>query len=201
MNILNYFFNKIKIETQIKVYKIITHGTTTISTKIKMSASLFIGYARTTCTKEQVKHVFNSVFDEDIVSNVDERIKKDTNGYDYKMFFIHFSHTNDELELMMARTVKEGFVPIIYATEYDKKLGERVERYWKVLPFAPKPVKPTGIRIMTEEEAARLARPNRIDLLLKAAAQLDEEKRPIQPTRIDILLKAAAELEEGEVSP
>jgi hypothetical protein len=150
------------------------------------SASLFIGYARATCSKEQVKHVFNSVFDEDIVSNVDERIKTDTNGFDYKMFFVHFSHTNDELDLMMARTVKEGFVPIIYATEYDKKLGERVDRYWKVLPFAPKPVKPTGIRIMTEEEAARLARPKRIESL---------ELPSITSS------KAAVELEEGEVSP
>jgi hypothetical protein len=146
-----------------------------------MASSLFIGYARTTCSKEQVKEVFNNVFEEDIVSSVDERIKKDTNGYDYKMFFVHFSHINDELELMMARTVKEGFVPIIYTTEYDKKLGERVERYWKVLPFAPKPVKPTGIRIMSEEESARLARPKRIESL-----EL--------PTK-------AAELEEGEVSP
>jgi hypothetical protein len=146
-----------------------------------MASSLFIGYARTTCSKEQVKEVFNNVFEEDIVSSVDERIKKDANGYDYKMFFVHFSHINDELELMMARTVKEGFVPIIYTTEYDKKLGERVERYWKVLPFAPKPVKPTGIRIMSEEEAARLARPKRIESL-----EL--------PTK-------AAELEEGEVSP
>ena len=147
------------------------------------SASLFIGYARTTCSKEQVKEVFNSVLQEDIVSKVDERIKTDTNGFDYKMFFVHFSHTNDELELIMARTIKEGFVPIIYATEYDKKLGERVDRYWKVLPFAPKPVKPTGIRIMTEEEAARLARPKRIESLVLEL-----------PTK-------AAELEEGEVSP
>jgi hypothetical protein len=146
-----------------------------------MSSSLFIGYARTTCTTAQVKDVFNNVLDDDIVTRVDERIKKDTNGYDYKMFFVHFSHTNGDLELMMARTVKEGFVPIIYDTEYDKKLGERVERYWKVLPFAPKPVKPTGIRIMTEEEAARLARPKRIESL-----EL--------PTK-------AAELEDGEVSP
>ena len=127
------------------------------------SASLFIGYARTTCSKEQVKEVFNSVFEEDIVSSVDERIKKDTNGYDYKMFFVHFSHTNDELDLMMARTVKEGFVPIIYATEYDKKLGERVERYWKVLPFTPKPAQITGVRIMTEEESALIGRPKHLD--------------------------------------
>jgi hypothetical protein len=145
------------------------------------SASLFIGYARTTCSKEQVKEVFKSVLQEDIVSNVDERIKTDKDGFDYKMFFVHFSRMNDELELIMARTIKEGFVPIIYNTEYDKKLGERVDRYWKVLPFAPKPVKPTGIRIMTEEEAARLARPKRIESL-----EL--------PTK-------AAELEEGEVSP
>jgi hypothetical protein len=180
-NIITIFFIKIKIETTITIYNIITHSTTiTIITTIKMAStsSLFIGYARTTCTKEQVKHVFNSAFQENIVSNVDERIKKDTNGYDYKMFFVHFSHTNDELDLMMARTVKEGFVPIIYATEYDKKLGERVERYWKVLPFAPKP---TGIRIMSEEEAARLARPKRIESLE--------------------LPSKAAELEEGEVSP
>ena len=145
------------------------------------SASLFIGYARTTCSKEQVKEVFNSVLQEEIVSNVDERTKTDKDGFDYKMFFVHFSRTNDELELIKARTIKEGFVPIIYNTEYDKKLGERVDRYWKVLPFAPKPVKPTGIRIMTEEEAARLARPKRIESL-----EL--------PTK-------AAELEEGEVSP
>ena len=184
MNIITYFFIKIKIETKITRYKTITPGPPAIITTIKMnSASLFIGYARATCSKEQVKHVFNSVFDEDIVSNVDERIKTDTNGFDYKMFFVHFSHTNDELDLMMARTVKEGFVPIIYATEYDKKLGERVDRYWKVLPFAPKPVKPTGIRIMTEEEAARLARPKRIESLVLEL-----------PTK-------AAELEEGEVSP
>ena len=149
------------------------------------SASLFIGYARTTCSKEQVKEVFKSVLQEDIVSSVDERIKTDKDGFDYKMFFVHFSRINDELELIMARTIKEGFVPIIYNTEYDKKLGERVDRYWKVLPFAPKPVKPTGIRIMTEEEAARLARPKRIESL-----EL--------PT---ITTSKAAELEEGEVSP
>jgi hypothetical protein len=149
------------------------------------SASLFIGYARTTCSKEQVKEVFKSVLQEDIVSSVDERIKTDKDGFDYKMFFVHFSRINDELELIMARTVKEGFVPIIYNTEYDKKLGERVDRYWKVLPFSPKPVKPTGIRIMTEEEAARLARPKRIESL-----EL--------PT---ITTSKAAELEEGEVSP
>jgi hypothetical protein len=147
------------------------------------SASLFIGYARTTCSKEQVKEVFNSVLQEEIVSKVDERIKADKDGFDYKMFFVHFSHMNDDLELIMARTIKEGFVPIIYNTEYDKKLGERVDRYWKVLPFAPKPVKPTGIRIMTEEEAARLARPKRIESLVLEL-----------PTK-------AAELEEGEVSP
>jgi hypothetical protein len=28
-------------------------------------------------------------------------------GFDYKMFFVHFSRTNDELELIKARTIKE----------------------------------------------------------------------------------------------
>ena len=115
--------------------------------------SLYIGYARTTCTTEQVKTVFNDIMDEDIVTTVDERIKKDTHGYDYKMFFVNFSHTNHRLEQMVERISKDGFVDIVYAMEYDKKLGTRVERYWRVYSFTPKPSPPTGIRIMTEEEA------------------------------------------------
>ena len=144
------------------------------------ASSLFIGYARATCSTEQVKQVFNNVLDDDIVTTVDERVKTDPKGYEFKIFFVHFSHTNHRLEQMKTRIAKEGFVPIVYNTEYDKKAGERVERYWKVLPFTPKPVQITGVRIMTEEEATHIGRPKHLDA-------------PI----VDVVV----ELEEGEVSP
>jgi hypothetical protein len=136
---------------------------------LKMStsvASLFIGYARSTCTTEQVKRVFDTAFQADIVSQVDEVIKKDPNGYEFKIFFVHFKQEdNDQLVHFMVRLkmAPDGFIPVVYSTEYDKKLGERVERYWKVLPFTPKPVKITGIRIMTEEETALITRPKHLD--------------------------------------
>ena len=125
-----------------------------------IASSLFIGYARSTCTTEQVKEVFNNIMDEDIVTSVDECVKKDPKGYEFKIFFVHFARNNHRLEQMVARISKEGFVPIVYNTEFDKKLGQRVERYWKVLPFTPKPVKISDVRIMTEEEAAAIARPS-----------------------------------------
>jgi predicted methyltransferase len=156
------------------------------------ASSLFIGYARSTCTTQQVKDVFNNVLDDDIVTNVDERVNTDSKGYDFKVFFVHFSHTNHRLLQFKARIEKEGFVPIIYKTEYDKKLGERVERYWKVLPFnpKPKPVEVSGIRIMSEEETARIARPKHLDIK-KVVAPIEEVK-PIA---------FGEELEDGEVSP
>jgi len=158
------------------------------------SSSLFIGYARSNCTTQQVKDVFNNVLDDDIVTNVDERVKTDPKGFDFKVFFVHFSHTNHRLEQFKSRIAKEGFVPIIYKTEYDKKLGERVERYWKVLPFnpKPKPVEVSGIRIMSEEETARIARPKHLADIKPVVAPI-EELKPI--------IAFGAELEDGEVSP
>ena len=128
-----------------------------------MASTLFIGYARSTCTTEQVKEVFNNIMDEDIVTSVDECVKKDPKGYEFKIFFVHFARNNHRLEQMVARISKEGFVPIVYNTEFDKKVGARVERYWKVLPFTPKPIKISDVRIMTEEEAAAIARPKHLD--------------------------------------
>ena len=140
-----------------------------------IASSLFIGYARTTCSKEQVKEVFNNIMDEDIVSNVDECVKKDPKGYEFKIFFVHFARTNHRLEQMVTRISKEGFVPIVYNTEFDKKVGARVERYWKVLPFTPKPAQITGVRIMTEEEAANIARPKHLDAPIVEDAVIEFE--------------------------
>jgi hypothetical protein len=127
------------------------------------ASTLFIGYARSTCTTEQVKEVFNNIMDEDIVTSVDECVKKDPKGYEFKIFFVHFSQTNHRLQNIIDRIGKEGFVPIVYNTEFDKKVGTRVERYWKVLPFTPKPIKVSDVRIMTEEEAAAITRPKHLD--------------------------------------
>ena len=54
------------------------------------SPSLFIGYARATCTIEAVKATLEAILGPDLIDRVDEAIKKDTKGYDFKMFFIHF---------------------------------------------------------------------------------------------------------------
>ena len=146
------------------------------------ASSLFIGYARTTCSTEQVKQVFNNVLDEDIVTSVDERIKTDPKNYEFKIFFVHFSKTNHRLEQMVARISKEGFVPIVYNTEYDKKAGKNVERYWKVLPFTPKPVQITGVRIMTEEEAASIARPKHLDAPIVEGVVVELEEGEVPPS-------------------
>ena len=144
------------------------------------ASSLFIGYARATCSTEQVKQVFNNVLEEDIVTTVDERVKTDPKGYEFKIFFVHFSKTNHRLEQMKTRITKEGFVPIVYNMEYDKKVGERVERYWKVLPFTPKPVQITGVRIMTEEEAANIARPKHLDAPIVEGVVIEFESEATQ---------------------
>ena len=141
-------------------------------------ADLFIGYARTTCTPAQVKEVFDTAFNDNIVSQVDEVIKKDPNGYEFKIFFIHFKHhDNDRLTQFITRLkmAQDGFIPVVYNTEYDKKLGEQVERYWKVLPFTPKPVKITGVRVMTEEETAQISRPKHLDSPVVEGILLAEE--------------------------
>ena len=129
------------------------------------TASLFIGYARASCTTEKVKHVFDYKFGADIVTKVDEVTKTDPNGYDFKIFFVHFGPSNPKLDDFLERlkVTPAGWIGVVYNTEYDKKQGQHVERYWKVLPFTPKPVKITGIRIMTEEETAQIARPKHLD--------------------------------------
>jgi hypothetical protein len=147
------------------------------------SASLFIGYARASCTTEQVKQVFDYKFGADIVTKVDEVIKKDPNGYEFKIFFIHFGTSNPKLDEFLERlkTTPAGWIGVVYNTEYDKKEGKQVERYWKVLPFTQKPVKITGIRIMTEEETALIARPKHLDAPIVEGVVVALEEGEIHP--------------------
>ena len=141
------------------------------------TASLFIGYARASCTTEQVKHVFDYKFGADIVTKVDEVNKTDPNGYDFKIFFVHFGPSNPKLDDFLERlkVTPAGWIGVVYNTEYDKKQGQHVERYWKVLPFTPKPAQITGIRIMTEEETASISRPKHLDApIVDVVVELEE---------------------------
>ncbi len=58
--------------------------------------SLYIGYARVEYTTEQVKRIMDDYFKEDLVSRVDERIRKGDKPF--KLFFVHFSKVNVALQ-------------------------------------------------------------------------------------------------------
>jgi hypothetical protein len=178
-------------------------------------ASLFIGYARASCTVESVKATIEHILGTGIVDRVDETTKKDTKGYDFKMFFIHFKATSTQLEHTYKRIAKEDFVAFVYDTEWDRRkwcvrtqeYGAYVQRYWKVTLYIKKekPVNPTiEPHIMTAEEAASLRPPKHItehkdaehkdvDVEQKPEAKRAKVTKPIEN------MFAALALEEGEV--
>ena len=90
------------------------------------------------CSEEQVKSVFNAIFDEDIVEKVVTVEKTDiyTHKKTYKMFFVHFDKTNRRLEHFIEQIKTNGFQQVIY----DKN-----GYFWKVIiaetkkttPFLP----------------------------------------------------------------
>jgi hypothetical protein len=108
------------------------------------SLSLFIGYARSTCDKAQVQTVLAPLVG--IMDRIDETTRKDSKGYDYKMFFIHFKTSNPQLEAVLARIAKEDFINIVYDIQWDKRkwnedthdYGAEVKRFWKVTLFVKK---------------------------------------------------------------
>jgi hypothetical protein len=165
-----------------------------------MSASLFIGYARSTCTIEGVTATLEAILGPDIIDHIDEAIKKDNKGYDFKMFFIHFKASNSQLEHTYKRIDKEEFVAFVYATEWDKRkwddktqtYGAYAQRYWKVTRYIKKEknvVPSIAPHIMSVEEAAALRNKHNDP----------EAKRPKVMPKIENLFAALA-LEEGEVT-
>jgi hypothetical protein len=142
------------------------------------STSLFIGYARSTCDRAQVQTVLAPLVG--LMDRIDETTRKDSKGYDYKMFFIHFKTTNPQLEQVIARIAKEEFINIVYDTQWDKRkwnddtqeYGAEVKRFWKVTLYVSQhknadkaqsnkapfhKVKPPATpHIMSSEEAALL---------------------------------------------
>ena len=176
-------------------------------------ASLFIGYARSSCSVESVKTTIEHIRGPNIVDRVDEAVKKDTKGYDYKMFFIHFKATSTQLEHTYKRIAKEDFVAFVYDTEWDRRkwnnetqaYGAYVQRYWKVTLYVKKD-KPVTIEphIMTAEEVALICPPKHA--IIKDAEHKDTEHKDIDPEAkrakvskpIENMFAALA-LEEGEV--
>jgi len=60
--------------------------------------SIYIGYAPVSCTTERIKTEFDTFLQCNIVSKVDERVKIDMKGHEYKIFFIHFDWVNPPLK-------------------------------------------------------------------------------------------------------
>ena len=106
-----------------------------------MSSALFIGYAHKSCSAEQVKDAFeNALNQEGIVSRVDEKTKTNRQtGEEFKVFFVHFNTPNRQLEHMISEIKRNGFNILEYASEYDKRKGKSVVRYWKVFEYKEKP--------------------------------------------------------------
>jgi hypothetical protein len=74
--------------------------------------SLYIGYAKVECTTEQVKNKMDEFFQENLVSGVDERIRKDSANKPFKIFFIHFSKVNVPLQKFFDALSKVPFLRI-----------------------------------------------------------------------------------------
>lgn len=108
---------------------------------IKMSSALFIGYAHKSCSAELVKDAFeNALNQEGIVARVDEKVKQNSQtGEEFKVFFIHFKTPNRQLEHMISEIKRNGYNVLEYASEYDKRKGKSVVRYWKVFEYKEKP--------------------------------------------------------------
>ena len=173
-------------------------------------ASLFIGYARASCTVENVKSTLEHILGPNIIDHIDEAVKKDTKGYDFKMFFIHFQATSTQLDHTYKRIAKEEFVAFVYNTEWDRRkwcdrtqaYGAYVQRFWKVTLYVKKEkaitVEP---HIMSAEEVALISPPKHVNTKLEQSEQPEhnEAKRAKISAPVENMF-AALELEDGEVT-
>jgi hypothetical protein len=65
--------------------------------------SFYIGYAPVNCTTEKIQQDFDIYLKESIVSKVDERLKYNMKGKQYKIFFVHFKYVSPALEKLFKR--------------------------------------------------------------------------------------------------
>jgi hypothetical protein len=92
--------------------------------------------------------------EKDIVSKVDELDRtNDQTGETFKMFFIHFDHTNLQLQHVLSRVEQTEFFVLTYGQRLDRKTGKYVDTYWKVTAYKPKTKDDFKPRIMSVEEA------------------------------------------------
>jgi hypothetical protein len=95
--------------------------------------ALYIDYARTIWTADDVKNVFNDVLSEDIVSSVEEwSMTSVEDGSEFKRFIVNFLHSNAGLGQWFARINIDGF--LILPIEIPDYVKKGAERYWKLLP-------------------------------------------------------------------
>lgn len=74
--------------------------------------SFYIGYAPVSCTTEKIQQDFDAYLKETIVSKVDERLKYNMKGKQYKIFFVHFKYVSPGLEKLFKHvsTYQEAMV-------------------------------------------------------------------------------------------
>ena len=105
--------------------------------------SLYIGYAKVGCTTEKVKSIVDQFFKDNLVSGVDERIRKDATGKPYKLFFVHFNKVNLALQGFFDQLGKTESLRIYpwnvkFNTRHHSKnettfLHEKDDDYWMTL--------------------------------------------------------------------
>ena len=136
--------------------------------------SVYICYARSTWSRQYIIRMFNTAFDDDdIVERVDERLMTDATGYEFKIFFVVFSHFNDSLEELVLNNKKgrEGIV-------CDPENGERLEKYFKftlVQKYKCWNISPANIRIRIEEEMSCIKRIKEADRVMFCEAEYAED--------------------------
>jgi hypothetical protein len=102
--------------------------------------SLYIGYSKVEHTTEMVKKTIDEFFHANLVSRVDERIRKDKENNPFKIFFVHFSKVNTALQHFFDKLGKVESLRIYqwtlkFNTRHHLKnetsfLNDRDDTYW-----------------------------------------------------------------------
>jgi len=172
-----------------------TASTATSANDSPKIPSLFIGYAHQTCSPEQVKEAFENALNKyDIVKGVDELVKTNKFGQNFKVFFIHFNRSSRQLDHMFDEINRHGFQVLTYQRDWDRRSAKYIDRYWKVFAYKAKPQTehaPVSFipRLMTRDE---------IEDLGIVAPKSVRETLPVEPEVIQAK-NTPAQFEDGEI--
>jgi hypothetical protein len=111
-------------------------------------ASLCIPRVTQHCSVENVRDVFNQLFDGEFVENIDTSFTTDSKGEVFQVMFVHFRDVpaNEHTVAFYAKMEEEKMVKVM--TGYKKY-------FWKV--FLNRKKERQGAHIMTKEEEEELA--------------------------------------------